>query len=116
MQNSSLAELKSSLRGALVAERDSGYDAARAVYNGMINKRPTAIAYCADAADVITTVKFAKGRGMLVSVRGGGHNAGGLGVADGALVIDLSKIRYAHVDPQAKTVRVGGGSTWADVD
>jgi FAD/FMN-containing dehydrogenase len=116
MENSNLAELKASLRGTLIAEGDSGYDQARAVYNAMIRKRPSAVAYCADAADVITAVKFAKSRGMLVSVRGGGHNAGGLGVADGALVIDLSKIRYVHVDPQAKTVRVGGGSTWRDVD
>ena len=82
----------------------------------MIDKRPALIARCADVADVIAAVNFARENGLLVSIRGGGHNAGGLGVCDDGLVIDLSRIRYTHVDPQTRTVRVGGGSTWGDVD
>ena len=108
--------LKASLRGELIQPGDEGYDAARTVYNGMIDKRPALIARCADVADVIAAVNFARENNLLVSIRGGGHNAGGLGVCDDGLVIDLSLIRYTHVDPQTRTVRVGGGSTWGDVD
>src|SRR5260370_3783050 len=82
----------------------------------MIDKRPALIARCADVADVIAAVNFARENKLLVSIRGGGHNAGGLGICEDGLVIDLSLIRYTHVDPQARTVRVGGGSTWGDVD
>jgi FAD/FMN-containing dehydrogenase len=110
------AQFRGQLRGELVEAGDSRYDAARKVYNGMIDKKPALIAYCADVADVIAAVKFGKANGILVSIRGGGHNAGGLGVADGALVIDLSRIKYVHVDPSARTVRVGGGCVWGDVD
>jgi FAD/FMN-containing dehydrogenase len=108
--------LKASLRGELIQPGDEGYEAARKVYNGMIDRHPALIARCADVADVITAVNYARKRNLLVSIRGGGHNAGGLGVWDDALVIDLSRIRYTHVDPAARTVRVGGGSTWGDVD
>jgi FAD/FMN-containing dehydrogenase len=108
--------LKANLRGELIQPGDAGYEAARKVYNGMIEKRPALIARCADVADVIAAVNFGRENGLLVSIRGGGHNAGGLGVCDGGLVIDLSLIRYTDVDPQAGTVRVGGGCTWADVD
>jgi FAD/FMN-containing dehydrogenase len=108
--------LKASLRGELIQPGDEGYDAARKVYNAMIDKRPALIARCADVADVITAVNFGRENGLLVSIRGGGHNAGGLGVCDDGLVIDLSLIRYTHVDPETRTVRVGGGCTWGDVD
>src|SRR5713226_3568147 len=108
--------LKASLRGELIQLGDEGYDAARTVYNGMIDKRPALIARCADVADVIAAVNFARENKLLVSIRGGGHNAGGLGICEDGLVIDLSLIRYTHVDPVARTVRVGGGSTWGDVD
>src|SRR5260370_11460578 len=108
--------LKASLRGELIQPGDEGYDAARKVYNGMIGKRPALIARCADVADVIATVNFGRENGLLVSIRGGGHNAGGLGICDNGLVIDLSLIRYTRVDPEAGTIRVGGGSTWGDVD
>ncbi len=108
--------LQANLRGELIQPGDPGYDAARKVYNGMIDKRPALIARCADVADVIMAVNFGRENGLLVSIRGGGHNAGGLGICDGGLVIDLSRIHYTHVDPQAGTVRVGGGCTWADVD
>ena len=108
--------LKASLRGEIIQPGDEGYDAARKVYNAMIDKRPALIARCADVADVITAVNFGRENGLLVSIRGGGHNAGGLGVCDDGLVIDLSLIRYTHVDPETRTVRVGGGCTWGDVD
>ena len=97
--------LKASLRGELIQPGDEGYDAARKVYNAMIDKRPALIARCADVADVITAVNFGRENGLLVSIRGGGHNAGGLGVCDDGLVIDLSLIRYTHVDPQTRTDR-----------
>ncbi|MGH2496185.1 MAG: FAD-binding oxidoreductase [Ktedonobacteraceae bacterium] len=108
--------LKASLRGELIQPGDETYEAARKVYNGMIDRHPALIARCADVADVITAVNFGRENNLLVSIRGGGHNAGGLGVCDDGLVIDLSLIRYTHVDPQTRTVRVGGGSTWGDVD
>src|SRR5260221_8169388 len=108
--------LKASLRGELIQPGDEGYDVARKVYNGMIDKRPALIAYCVDVADVIAAVNFGRENGLLVSIRGGGHNAGGLGICDDGLVIDLSLIRYTRVDPEAGTIRVGGGSTWGDVD
>ncbi|HEX6110594.1 MAG TPA: FAD-binding oxidoreductase [Ktedonobacteraceae bacterium] len=108
--------LKGSLRGELIQPGDAGYDAARKVYNGMIDRHPALIARCADVADVIAAVNFGRENGLLVSIRGGGHNAGGLGVCDDGLVIDLSLIRYTHVDPQKRTVRVGGGCTWGEVD
>ncbi len=112
----SISTLKASLRGELIQRGDEGYDAARKVYNAMIDKRPALIVCCADVADVIAAVNFGRENSLLVSIRGGGHNAGGLGVCDDGLVIDLSRICYTHVDPETRTVRVGGGCTWGDVD
>lgn len=111
-----ISELGQSLRGELIQPGEERYDQARKVYNAMIDRRPGLIARCADVADVITAVNFARENNMLVAVRGGGHNAGGLGVCDGGLVIDLSPIKYVRVDPATRTVRVGGGCTWGDVD
>ncbi|MHC4226669.1 MAG: FAD-binding oxidoreductase [Planctomycetota bacterium] len=112
----SVEKLKTSLRGELIQPHDNGYDETRKVYNGMIDRRPGLIARCADVADVITAVNFGRENNLLVAIRGGGHNAGGLGVCDDGLVIDLSLIKYTRVDPAARTVRVGGGCTWGDVD
>ncbi|MGH3423859.1 MAG: FAD-binding oxidoreductase, partial [Nocardioidaceae bacterium] len=109
-------ELVPTLHGTLIRPRDPEYDATRAVYNAMIDRRPAAIALCADVADVRACVTFARERGVELCVRGGGHNAGGLGVADGALVIDLSPMHDVTVDPQGHTVRVGGGARWSEVD
>src|ERR1051325_489319 len=111
-----LTQFRSQLRGELIQPGDPGYENARKVYNGMIDKKPSLIAKCVDAADVIAAVKFGRASGLRVSVRGGGHNAGGLGIWDDALTIDLSGIKYVQIDPAAKTVRVGGGCTWGDVD
>jgi FAD binding domain/Berberine and berberine like len=109
-------ELDAALRGDLITPGDPGYDEARAVYNGMIDKRPAAIARCRDVADVIACVRFGREHGVEISVRGGGHNASGLGVWDDALVVDLSLLRSTTVDPQNHTVRVDPGCTWGDVD
>jgi hypothetical protein len=110
------AELATELRGELLTPADSGYDDARAVYNAMIDRRPAAIARVRDAVDVIACVRFARAHGVTLAVRGGGHNAAGLGVADDALVVDLSALRSTTVDPRARTVRVDAGCTWGDVD
>lgn len=111
-----IQEYRAGLRGTLLEPDDKGYDDARKVYNGMIDKHPRLIAKCADVADVIRSVNFARSNNLLLSVRGGGHNAGGLGVCDDGLVIDLSLIKYTRVDPVARTVVAGGGCTWGDVD
>jgi FAD/FMN-containing dehydrogenase len=109
-------DLAAALRGELITSGDAGYDAARAVYNAMIDKHPAAIARCRDTADVITSVRFARGHDLTIAVRGGGHNAAGLGVWDDALVIDLSLLRSTTVSPEDHTVRVDAGCTWGDVD
>ena len=116
LNEETVKKFKASLRGALIQPNDEGYDIARKVYNGMIDRRPRLIARCADVADVIAAVNFGRQNNMLVAIRGGGHNAGGLGVCDDGLVIDLSLIKYTRIDPVARTVRVGGGCTWGEVD
>ena len=109
-------ELAGRLRGPLIGRSSPDFDQARAVYNAMIDRRPGAIARCADVSDVIACVRFAAEKHLDLAIRGGGHNAGGLGVWDDALVIDLSAMRSTTVDPAAHTVRVDGGCTWGDVD
>jgi FAD/FMN-containing dehydrogenase len=116
MLSEAIANLKTAIRGGVIEPGDSSYDAARKVYNGMIDRRPRLIARCMDVADVITAVKFAREQKMLVSIRCGGHNAAGLGVCDDGLVIDLSPMRYVRVDPKKSTVLAGGGALWGDVD
>ena len=116
MQQEAVNEFRNQLRGELIEPTDPAYDEARKVYNAMISRKPRLIAKCADVADVIAALNFGRQQGLRVSIRGGGHNAGGLGVVDDGLVVDLSRIKYVHVDPAARTVRVGGGCTWADVD
>lgn len=104
------------LRGPLLREGDTGYEAARQVWNGMIDKQPALIVRAAGPADVIDAVRFAKGRELLVAVRGGGHNVAGNAVCDGGLAIDLSPMNSVRVDLEAQTARVEGGATWGDVD
>jgi hypothetical protein len=112
----SVEELRTRLRGEIIQPSDPAYESARKVYNGMIDKRPRLIVKCADVADVIQSVMFSRNAGMLVAVRGGGHNGAGLASCDDGLVIDLSRMRGTHVDPVARTMRVDGGCTWNDVD
>ena len=116
MPGQTIDQLRSSFRGELIQPTDAGYDSARKVYNGMINKRPRLIARCVDVADVIAAVKYGASNQMLTAIRGGGHNGAGLGVCDDGLVIDLSRMKGIRVDPKEKTVRVEGGCVWGDVD
>src|SRR4029077_2527665 len=116
LNEDAVADFKGNLRGRLIEPSDNDYDEARKVYNGMIHKKPRLIARCVDVADVIDSVNFARENDLLLAIRSGGHNAGGLGVCDDGLVIDLSPIKYTRIDPAARTVTVGGGCTWGDVD
>ncbi|WP_349607595.1 FAD-binding oxidoreductase [Cupriavidus sp. DF5525] len=108
--------LKPHFRGELIQPGDAAYDQARKVYNGMIDKRPALIARCTDVADVIAAVNAARDGGLMLAVRGGAHNGAGLGTCDGGLVIDLSPMKGVFVDAKRRTLRVGGGCTWGDVD
>src|SRR5271156_6592287 len=112
MNQEAVTQFKGQLRGQLIEPTDAGYEEARKVYNAMISRKPRLIAKCADVADVITAIHFGRQHDLRVSIRGGGHNAGGLGVCDDGLVIDLSRLSYVYVDPAKKTVRCGGGTTW----
>jgi FAD/FMN-containing dehydrogenase len=104
------------LRGRLIQPADSEYDAARALYNGMIDKRPRLIARCVDVADVMNALNYARDHGLLLAIRGGGHNGPGLGSCDGGLVIDLSMMKSVRIEPDRRTVRVDAGCTSGDVD
>ena len=100
-----IADFKAGLRGQLIEPKDEGYEA-RALYNGMIDKRPRIIARCADVADVINAVSFGRDNKLLIAIRGGGHNGPGLGSCDDGLVIDLSPMKGVRVDPANRTVQV----------
>ena len=108
--------LESDFLGDLILPSESDYDDTRAVWNGMIDKRPAVIARCRDVADVVGAVEFAHERDLLVAVRGGGHNAAGLGTCEDGIVIDCSPMNWVDVDLGGRRVRVGGGATWRDVD
>ncbi len=109
------AEL-SGFEGRLIGPEDPDYPQARAVYNAMIDKRPALIARCASLGDVSRTIAFACDHELLLAIRGGGHNGAGLGTCEGGVVIDLSLLKGIQVDPESRTVRVGGGCTWGEVD
>jgi hypothetical protein len=106
----------SSLRGTITCVGDDGYETARPVFNGMIDRYPAYIVRVADVADVISAVNFAHQNKLAVAIRSGGHNGGGLGTVDDGLVIDLKDMHGIRVDPVEKTVRVEGGCTWGEVD
>jgi len=106
----------SGFQGQLVGPDDSTYDKARVVYNAMIDRRPALIAQPTDAGAVAAAIAFARRHELLLAVRGGGHNGGGLGVVDDGVVIDLAGFREIEVDADRRTVSVGGGCTWAEVD
>ena len=93
---------------------DEGYDQARAVHNGMFDKRPLAVLRAEQVADVIAGVNFARDNGLDLSIRDGGHSAPGFGTNDGGLVIDMSPMHTVRVDPQNKTARADAGATWGD--
>jgi len=116
LEDAAVRQLGAGLHGPLFRSGDAGYDEARKVWNGMIDRRPALIARCAGVADVIAGVRFAREHDVLVSVRGGGHNAPGNAVCRGGLMIDLSAMRSVRVDPVRRTARAEGGATWADFD
>ncbi len=116
IEPAAIAALRATLRGTVLLPGEAGYDAARVVWNGMIDRRPGAIARCHGVADVIDAVKFARAHGLLVSVRGGGHGVAGHAVCDGGLMIDLAAMNAVRVDPAAQRAWAQGGATWGDVD
>ena len=109
-------QVRTKLRGGHLLPGDEGYDAARKIYNAMIDHRPGIIARCAGVADVVDAVNFARNNGLLVSVRGGGHNVSGNAVCDGGLMIDLSPMKGVRVDLDSKTARAEPGVTWGEFD
>lgn len=114
--NTSIQSLGAGLAGSVIRRGDSGYDQARRVWNGMIDRSPAAIIRCASTADVVAAVNFAREEGLVLAVRGGGHNAAGLAVCDDGIVVDLSGMRGVTVDAEKRTARVQGGALLRDLD
>jgi hypothetical protein len=108
--------LRVRFRGALLRPDEEGYDEARRIWNGAIDRRPALIARCVGADDVVEAVRFAREHDLLVSVRGGGHAVAGHAVCDGGLMIDLSLMKSVRVDPDTRTARAAGGVLWAELD
>src|SRR5262245_22066503 len=109
-------DFKSGLLHNLLLMGDEGYDEARALWNGMIDRRPAIIARCTGAADVISCVKFARKHNLLICVKGAGHNIAGLASSNGSFMIDLSMMKSVQVDPEARTAQVGPGATLKILD
>jgi FAD/FMN-containing dehydrogenase len=109
-------QFRTMFRGVLLRPGEEGYDEARRVWNGAIDRKPALIARCAGADDVVAAVRFAREQGLLVSVRGGGHSVAGHSVCDDGLLIDLSLMKAVQVDPQARTVRASAGLLWSEMD
>lgn len=108
--------LRGALGGEVVTPGDDGYEAARAVWNGMIDRRPALVARCVGAADVARALRFARDRDLVVAVRSGGHSVGGLSTCDGGIVIDLSRMRGVRVDPERRLATVHGGTLLSELD
>ncbi len=114
--NEAITDLKSNFNGALLRRGEEGYDQARAIWNGMIDKCPALIARCTSSADVISALHFARAHNLLVSVRGGGHNVAGNAVCADGLMIDLSLMKAIHVDPARRTAQAEAGVLWSELD
>lgn len=114
MSKPTIESLQERVRGQVITSGDAAYDEARAVYNAMIDKRPSVVVRCADVGDVMASVDFARESGIDLSVRGGSHSVPGFGTCDGGVVIDLSPMRGTRVDPRQSTARAEGGCTWGD--
>jgi FAD/FMN-containing dehydrogenase len=111
-----IGPLREGVRGRVISADDEGYDEARAVHNGMFDKRPLAVLRAEQVADVIAGVNFSRDNGLDLSIRDGAHSAPGFGTNDGGLVIDMSPMHGVRVDPKTKTARVEGGATWGDLN
>jgi FAD/FMN-containing dehydrogenase len=111
-----LEALTGTFSGTVLLPDDDGYDDARRVHNGLIDRRPALIARCQGAADIADAIGIARSSGLEVSVRGGGHNVAGRAVADGGVMIDLAPMKGIHVDPAARTVRAQGGVIWSELN
>jgi len=116
LSSEAIDALRGALRGQISFPGEAEYDRARTIWNAMIDKRPAAVVSAAGASDVIRTVRLAAEHGLLLSVRGGGHNIAGSAVCDGGLMLDLSRMRSVRVDPRARTARVEPGATLGDLD
>ncbi|HZJ10601.1 MAG TPA: FAD-binding protein, partial [Trueperaceae bacterium] len=116
LSTEAVADLAARFRGQLIGPADPGYDEARRTWNGLIDKRPGLIARCLGNTDIVAALAFAREHELPLAVRGGGHSVAGYGVCDDGVVIDLALMRGVHVDPVARTARVQGGATLADVD
>lgn len=113
---STIEAFASQLKGSLVSPSDADYNETRKVYNAMIDKSPGLFAMCVDVADVMASVNFGRDNNLLIAIRGGGHNGGGLGLCNDGLVIDLAGLKSVEVDTSNNTVKVGGGNLWQEVD
>ena len=113
---SELKRLKSALHGYLVQPKDKEYETARKVWNGMIDRRPSFIIRCADEADVVQAIRFAREHNLLAAVRGVGHNVAGFGTCDGGVVIDLSLMKGIEVNAASRTATAQPGLTWGEFD
>ncbi|MEV6309770.1 FAD-binding oxidoreductase [Streptomyces sp. NPDC051840] len=114
--DASTTGFRADFSGEIHVPGSPGYDEARTVFNSMIDRRPAVVAQCSDEADVVRALRFAREEGLEVAVRGGGHSVAGMALSEGGLVVDMRLMRAVEVDPGARTVRVGGGATMADLD
>ena len=109
-----LSELKEQTRGKVIVPGDAGYDEARAVHNGMIDRRPSAVLQACNVGDVMAAIRYARENGLDLAIRGGGHSGPGFGTVDDGVVIDFSQMRSVRVDPATRTARADAGVTWGD--
>lgn len=116
LEDAAIDELRAAIRGGVLTPEDPEYDDVRVVYNAMSDRHPALIARCLGPADVAAAVRFAREHDLLIAVRGGGHSVAGHSTCNGGVMIDLSLMRGVHIDPEARTARVGGGAIWKDVD
>jgi len=116
LRESDIGEFKAHFRGDVLVPGNAGYDEVRQIWNAMVDRRPALIARCSSPDDVVQAVNFARTQGLIVSVRGGGHNIAGNAVCDGGIMIDLSPMKRVKVDPSARQASVEPGCTLADFD